>query len=62
MINRPYSIIIGRCCGTPIICVCGDIGVNSSDECKGYAVVRPLNLKTSLVICIISPRKTNLAK
>ena len=33
-INRPYSIIIGRCCPKPIICVGGDIGGNISDEGK----------------------------
>jgi hypothetical protein len=61
-IKRPHSIIIGRSRRPPSICVCGDIGwENTRDGCKVYAVGRPFKPKTSLVICIVSPRESNLA-
>lgn len=45
----PDSIVIRGSWRSPIIQVGGDIGANSSDQCKRYAVAGALNLKTALV-------------
>jgi hypothetical protein len=61
-IQRSHPIIIGRCRRPPIICIGGRIGRqnNTVDERKVDAVGRPLNPKTTLVICIVSPGESNL--